>query len=132
MEKLSITMQVNITDEDIDDIMCSALEGGINHWCAKVEVVDDYLGEFASEQISRGGSLRLYDWVSKRWFELTKAKFLRGIKKYLETHPECVVQKENENRKHSNGLIINDYTIDAPLADTVVQYALFGGVAYEK
>ena len=54
-------INVKLTQQDIDDIMVAALEGGIDYWCFKVEVVGDYLGEYASEQISRGGMLKLYD-----------------------------------------------------------------------
>lgn len=60
-ELLEITTNVLVTHEDIDDIMVSALEGGINHWCAEAKVQGEYLGEFASDQISRGGTLLLYD-----------------------------------------------------------------------
>ena len=45
--KLEIKFDVEITQQDIDDIMCSALEGGINYWCRKAEVVGDYLGEYS-------------------------------------------------------------------------------------
>lgn len=30
---VSVTMEIVLTQEDIDDIMCGALEGGINYWC---------------------------------------------------------------------------------------------------
>ena len=33
-----------LTPQDIDDIMVSALEGGINYWCRRVVVQGDYLG----------------------------------------------------------------------------------------
>lgn len=56
---LEVSFNVLVTDEDIDDIMVSALEGGINHWCAEAKVQGEYLGEFASDQISRGGTLLL-------------------------------------------------------------------------
>lgn len=65
MSEKTFTVQpkidVNLTQQDIDDIMVAALEGGINYWCRKAEAVGGYLGECASDQISRGGSLILYD-----------------------------------------------------------------------
>ena len=42
---LEVSFNVLVTDEDIDDIMVSALEGGINHWCAEAKVQGEYLGE---------------------------------------------------------------------------------------
>lgn len=50
---------VTLTQQDIDDIMASALDGGICYWCRMAEVVGEYLGEYASDQISLGGSLIL-------------------------------------------------------------------------
>lgn len=47
---------VNISQKDIDDIMYTALDS-ITYWCREAEVVGKYLGEYASDQISRGGSL---------------------------------------------------------------------------
>ena len=59
--------------------MCTALEGGINYWCCKAEVVGEYLGEYASEQISRGGELKLYDAEEDEVYTLTLDKLLKGI-----------------------------------------------------
>ena len=59
--KVKAELEINVTQEDVDDIVTTALEGGINYWCRKAEVVGDYLGEYASEQIGRGGMLKLYD-----------------------------------------------------------------------
>ena len=54
--KMNLKMDVTINQRDIDDIMSIALEGGITYWCSYVEVVGgEYLGEYASDQISRGG-----------------------------------------------------------------------------
>lgn len=57
---VSVTLEIVLTQEDIDDIMCGALEGGITYWCDEAKVVGDYLGEYGSEQIARGGKLRLH------------------------------------------------------------------------
>ena len=83
MKKFDITLQREITmsQDDIDDIVCTALEGGITWWCCKAEVVEDeYYGEYASDQISRGGSLRLYDIETEESYLLTLEKLLEGIK----------------------------------------------------
>lgn len=58
---IEVNKKYTVTPQDIDDIMVTALEGGINYWCRKAKVVGEYLGECASDQISRGGSLILYD-----------------------------------------------------------------------
>ena len=52
-ESLKVELKVKVTQQDIDDIVCGALEGGINYWCYKAEVVEDkYLGEYASERLT--------------------------------------------------------------------------------
>ena len=108
-------IEVNLTRQDIDDIMATALEGGINYWCRKAEVVGEYLGEYASEQISRGGILVLHDAESTDEWELTLGKFLNGVKLYFEQG--CHVQVE-------------DNSIDANDADCIVQLALFEKVVF--
>ena len=58
--EVSARIRANLTQQDIDDIMVSALEGGVNYWCRSVVVEGDYLGEYASDQISRGGQLTFW------------------------------------------------------------------------
>ena len=119
---IKTTKDVVLTRSDIDDIMVGALEGGITYWCDKAEVVqDEYYGEYASEQISRGGSLRLHDCEDDVWHELDLEKFLNGFALacnngyaddwYLEDGIDCCM-------------------IDAIAADIIVQYSLFGEVLY--
>ena len=111
---------VNLAQQDIDDIMVTALEGGIAHWCCHAETVGNRLGEYASDQISRGGSLVLYDAESSDKWELTLEKFLNGVKLYLEEG--CHVQVE-DNR-------IDTGDIDANDADCIIQFALFGEAVF--
>ena len=113
-------IEVNLTQQDIDDIMVTALEGGINYWCRKAKVVGEYLGEYASEQISRGGSLTLYDAESSDKWELTLEKFLNGVKLYFEQG--CHVQVEDNS--------IDAGDIDANDADCIVQFDLFEKVVF--
>lgn len=113
-------IEVNLSQQDIDDIMVTALEGGINYWCRRAKVVGEYLGEAASDQISRGGSLILHDSESSDKWELTLEKFLNGVKLYFEDG--CHVQVE-DNR-------IDAGDIDAGDADCIIQFALFGEVVF--
>lgn len=83
-EEIKSEISVRISTEDIDDIVTTALEGGICYWCKRAEVKGKYLGEFASEQISRGGTLVLHDSVDGKKRELNKEKLLNGVKQYLE------------------------------------------------
>ena len=120
---IQATLNIKVTAEDIDDIMCSALEGGINYWCCKAEVVGDYLGEYASEQISRGGTLKLYDEVEDQVYKLTLEDLLKGIKLAVQGNYYA-------DYEWHNGAELDPCQIDADVADVIIQLALFKEVIY--
>lgn len=119
---IEIKMNVKLAEEDIDDIMCTALEGGISYWCREAEVVGEYLGEFASDQISRGGVLRLYDAEEDDIYELTIERFLHGFELW-------VIGGYDTYGAVSNG-DVDTGEIDAEKADQIVQLALFDEIIY--
>ena len=128
MEKtlLKVEVELEITDEDIDDIMSAALDGGITYWCYRAEVVEDeYFGEYASEQISRGGSLNLYDSEEDEVHLLTKENFMEGLKQFIASGRVGILEK-----KMSGKLGIDVLLLDADDADCIIQYALFNDVIY--
>lgn len=124
-EVLNVSFSVIVTPEDIDDIMVSALEGGITHWCCEAEVMGEYLGEYGSDQISRGGILRLHAWKNNEVYELTKEKFLKGLEKYIKKpiYSDFLEFADHEVR-------LDTGYADAVVADTIIQYALFDDVIY--
>lgn len=130
-EVLEITIHVLVTQEDIDDIMVSALEGGINYWCdaAKVEE-EDRVADWGHEQIARGGCLKIhviepFDDDDTEWYELTKEKFLSGLKRYLQTPGTEITTLPSGNH-----MGLDTGQIDANGADEIIQFALFGEVVY--
>ena len=120
---IEVNKKYIVTSEDIDDIMCAALEGGINYWCRKAEVVGEYLGDYASEQISRGGTLILYDAESSDKWELNLENLLHGIEKAIEDN------WFDDYGWYDNGVL---YTteIDGEVADVIVQLALFDDIVF--
>lgn len=115
MKNVEITITKKFTQEDIDDIMVSALEGGITYWCGRCEVVGEYLGEYASEQLSRGGKLILHDTEDdEETWELDLEKLQKGIKRAIE-----------EDAWDGD---MNNY--DEVTADIIVQYALFDEIVF--
>ena len=122
---LRVNFNVVVSGEDIDDIMCSALEGGIKYWCGKAEVDGKYLGEYASEQISRGGTLILHDMEAGRTELLTKEKLLQGIKMYAEQPNRSDIFEVIDHELH-----IDCGMVDAEVADAIVQYAIFSEIFY--
>ena len=118
---ISVVLNFLVSNEDIDDIMSAALDSGITYWCARAEVVGDYLGEYASEQISRRGVLKLYDLESDDVWELTFEKFLTGLRLWIENErPYMVIE----------GVKLDIGSIDAPAADAIIQYALFNDIVF--
>ncbi len=120
---VKIEFEVEITGQDIDDIMVGALEGGINYWCREVEVVGDCLGEYSSDQISGGGKIILHDAESNDKWELDLEKFLNGLKLWI----------ENGGDRHNalqEDRTLDTCLIDGEMADMIVQYAIFGEVRF--
>ena len=133
MEVLKINYEVNVSDEDIDDIVATAFEGGFTYWCNAAKVVGKKLGKYTSDQISRGGKITI--WVSEPFddkdtkkCELTKPKFMKGLKMYLENPnaPYNILTYDEETNKP----IVDTAEVDADVADMILQYALFGEIIY--
>ena len=120
-QKFTVTAEVTLTQQNIDDIMVAALEGGINYWCRKAEVVEEKrCADWGHEQIARGGVLILHDAESSDSWELTREKFLAGFKLWLENGGDVYGAV-------SDGTV-DTGEIDADCADSIIQYAIFGEV----
>lgn len=119
---IEIKMNIVLTEEDIDDIMCAALEGGISYWVCKAEVVGGYLGEYASEQISRGGTLLLHDAEEDEVYELTLKKLIKGF--------ELWVAGGYDTYGAVCEGVVDTGEIDAEAADCIVQLSLFNEVLF--
>lgn len=124
---IQATIKASLTQENIDDIMVSALEGGICYWVSKVVVVGGkYFGEYASEQISRGGELEI--WLheplddGKKMYILTRDEFLHGFQLWIEKGgDQCGAVCDGE---------VDCGEIDGCEADCIIQYALFDDIIF--
>lgn len=125
IDRIQAVLQIVITQEDIDDIMVSALEGGIIYWCDRAKVDDRSLGKYASEQISQGGTLILHDMEEDRNELLTKEKLLQGIKMYAEQPKHGDIFEVIDHELH-----IDCGMVDADVADAIIQYAIFSDIIY--
>ena len=101
---------IKVNAEDIDGIMACALEGGITFWRDEARVIGEYLGEYASDQISRGGQLLLHDMEEEETYLLNKEKFLKGLKIFLDN-------SEGKICKLDSGYEVDPANIDANDAD---------------
>ena len=116
-------INVTLTEQDIDDIMVAALEGGINYWCDEAEVIEEKrVADWGHEQIARGGVLVLHDAESEDTWELNLDKFLNGFKLWIEAGGD----QYNAIEKGE----VDCCNIDAGCADEIVQYALFGELVF--
>ena len=117
-----------LTPQDIDDIMVSALEGGVcSCWCNRVSVDGVFLGKYASDQISRGGEIAFHvsdPDMRPNHQKLNLRKFLDGFALWLKNGGDCYNAVDDANGSVDCGLI------DAVCADEIVQYALFGDVVF--
>jgi hypothetical protein len=124
-----IDFRVEITSQDIDDIMSAALEGGINYWCCEAYPYGYNDGkqwpegiDYTSQCLSRGYDIALVDAEENDengvpvQYMLTLSALIRGIQMF------CDIHEEGKNMIHP------DY--DASAADCIVQYALFGKLVY--
>lgn len=122
---LKITAEIVITQEDVDDIMSTALDSSILQcWCSEVNVVGRYLGEYASEQISRGGELELYEIEEETYRSLTLENFKTGLLKYFSEDYMPV------SRRYDGTWGVDPGMIDEVAADEIIQYALFEEIVY--
>ena len=126
VREMPIELRLGITEEVIDDIMVSALEGGITYWCDIAKVPEDKrVAKWGHEQIARGGELRIhviepFDDEETEWYTLDMEKFMKGLKKYVQDPLyDCLIVDRKK-------LIIDTTNIDGACADTIIQYALFG------
>lgn len=113
---------IEITGEDIDDTMESAMSG-CTYWCDRAEVVDEYLGMYASEQISRGGKLIFIPFEDPA-VELDKEKFRKGLNMWLSNQSKETLKRVFHDGAYDPG------QVDAADADAILQYALFDDIIY--
>jgi hypothetical protein len=119
MNKITITIEQELTNENINDLVSTCIEG--SSWVGWVvikkcppEAEGKY--EFASDIVSLGGTLEIRDSCSTDRWELTLENMLKGI------------QMHCTNKKISVAELMDDY--DADDADCIVQYALFNELVF--
>lgn len=110
------------TEDDINNLMVTALEGGIDYWCdcATIKTTPNTLVSdelYASHILSKSGVLTLHDCEGDDEWDLTLEMLLNGIKMYCEAHR--IVDAEEL-------MLIND----ADSVDEIIQYALFKEIIY--
>lgn len=119
--KIEIIQSHTFTEEDFDYLLTTAVEGGINYWCKKVEI----LGEQPSKKnqflditvaLINDQKIRFYDAESDDTWDLDMNSFINGIKEY------CLIRNVSLNELMDNH--------DADSADEIIQLALFDDIVF--
>lgn len=120
--ELRIKKSHEFSNEDIDDLMSTALNGGINDWVDIIQVEEGSMSDDAydscngmEEIISKGGTL-IITTVDDDVQTLDIVKLLNGIKAHC----------ENVNMSPSELMDLHD----ADDADEIVQFALYDELIY--
>lgn len=109
---LEIPIKVRVTDQDLEDILSIAFEGGINYWCRQY----DRTGKFG---------FTLYDAESDDKWSFDKNGLICAIKQYITSENQWSILNTDKN-----GVYIDTSLIDAYVADTIIQYACMGKVIF--
>lgn len=126
--EIILKKKVIVNQEDIDDIMCTALEGGITYWCEGAQSIEDSAWreennvEWLHEVISRGGDIVLT--TIEGDFILTLQSFYNGLQQLIDESGEYYLEQTND------GYVLETSEIDADIADLIIQYAIFGKLVY--
>lgn len=117
-------VELKVSDERIQDLLCDALEGGSNYWIDSYQKVypagksrEDYKFPHLELPLTEGGSLIIDPGEGEEPKPLDRAACLRGLQIMSEKYP-----------KHfADFLAEND---DADTGDVFLQCSLFGDVIF--
>lgn len=125
-QKISFKIQIEktVTAQEIEDIMVTALEGGIGYWACLLDDEPEFenkpkniqTSQYAVELLLLGKTIKFQDAEDDEGeiWELTIEKLLAGIAQNTKERPhDCNIEDGD------------DIT-----ADCIVQYALFGEIVY--
>lgn len=127
-----VKLSVKITEEDINDIMVTAIEGGIGYWACLDNTSQEFENAPENEAVSETAARLLIDGKTITFFdeeeedrplEMNLDNLLDGIIKFFERgYDRC-------SAFCSDGTI--DCTeIDSECADCIIQLALFDDIVY--
>ena len=123
-------VKVSLTEEDVSDLVITALCGGIGYWACldnstpEFEAMseEDYTDEWTAKILLNGGEVLLLEEPDrKERFVLTLEKLLHGIALYIE---------KGYDHYGIFGSEVDMGCCDSECADMIVQLALFDDIVY--
>ena len=126
---MTINLELHLTSGDIEDIVVTALEGGIGYWACLDNTTEEFdnapedepVSITASKILLDGDELRFIDVENGDEYVLSLGLLMDGIKKFWLLYDYNGVIK--------NG-VIDAVNLDANDADTIFQCAMFGDVEF--
>ena len=124
----TITRTVEISDELIKGVLCSAFEGGITYWAGNVSCKDNddmkkvkgWKHEYLTKTKKKDAVMYIHDIETGEKYPITKKSVIDALQKM-----------DNPEYKYTKALKrILDGQWDADDADIVVQTACFGEAVY--
>ena len=121
----TITQPVKVTEHNVEDIVVTAIEGGINYWCegiqfAETRPAEESASTWAAMQLIKENAVKIRDEDGEH--DLTITKLIDGLLKFSQK-VRCFDVYEGE---------IDPSNFDAADADAVIQYALFCELKYSR
>jgi len=133
-ENVIVEVPVEIDDELLGDIICTAFEGGSNYWINTIKVnhpegakpKGSPVCTWASDAINKNGSVMIFPReCDGDVHTLNKLKLTTGLKMWVVNHPQSVTLVHEYGKNY-----IDAGNIDADDADCILQYALFNEVVF--
>lgn len=125
MNELAVTLKITISDDEINDIVSTIVETqAISYWCAGIKVDPQKYDVYPYQALTSGKSLifkvsETDDDSEIKEYRMSKADFLKGLRRYVEEYPECITNEGIDGTK-----------IDGTAVDIIAQYALFDEIVF--
>lgn len=134
-KKFDIVVGVKLSEQDLTDVLITAIEGGSNYWCWDVRFnaigypdllatdrrEGEVYNEFICRNVAEGGTLTFFEYDNVNPHTITRDKLLHGIQRVLTEYPHLL-------RIDSAEWPLDN--LDAESADAIVQMALFNELRY--
>lgn len=117
---IQIKIPFNITDEFIEDVLCTAFEGGSNYWIYDVKNTNTSpSSHYFSTSVANGDTLIIIDNENFKEHTLDKYIFAEGFKRYVEN-----------SIARGFDFYTDPCDIDSGIADEILQYAVFKDIIF--